>query len=198
MTPEFTKLLDEVRASFAAHQSLREFCDFPADLSEQPVEPYFIPAARLMEEDGDLFSPDHTALRDAVIAASPVAQWRETYSGTRIAELFRERFACYCFIGNGGPYTAPDMGAYFVYMPAGLYYPFHHHPAEELYFIIAGEAEFMLEGSAPKTLGPGEHVFHPSMRPHATQTHDHPFLALVLWRGDMSVTPVLTNPEDEP
>ena len=59
------------------------------------------------------------------------------------------------------------------------------------------EAAFMLEGNETKTLGPGESVCHPSNHPHATQTEDHPFLALVLWRGDVSVRPVLTYPEGD-
>ncbi len=198
MTGSFDHLLEEVRKVFVDSDALREFCELPVDLTPQPVKPYYIPAATLFENDNDLFSNGFSALRDTVVATSGDAHWRETYSGTRIAELFRERFACFCLVGDGGPYTSDEMGAYFVYMPKGLYYPFHHHPAEELYFIIAGEAEFMIEGSEPKTLRSGDHVFHPSMRPHATQTHDHPFLSLVLWRGDMSVAPVLTNPEDGP
>ena len=32
------------------------------------------------------------------------------------------------------------MRAWVVYMPPNLYYPWHYHPAEELYFCIAGEA----------------------------------------------------------
>ena len=197
MTETFDKLLHEIRDVFETIDALNEFCALPQNLAKQSVSPHFIPAARLFENDTGLYSPDFTKLRDAIIKASSDAQWRETYKNTHIAELFREKFGCYCVIGEGGPFTSDEMGAYIVYMPKDLYYPFHHHPAEELYFIIAGEAEFLMEGKDPKRLGPGEHVFHPSNHPHATKTHDHPFLALVLWRGDMSVAPVLTNPKGD-
>lgn len=198
MRTAFNDLIAEVRKTFDATPALQQFCQLPDDLGVQEVEPFAIPAAQLMESDQGLSTERYKDLRDAFINASPNAHWRETYKGTRIADTFREKFGCYCLIGSGGPFTASEMGAYVVYMPKGFYYPFHHHPAEELYFVIAGEAEFLLEGHSPKTLGPGSHVFHPSNTPHATQTHDHPFMALVLWRGDMSVKPVLTNPETGP
>ena len=194
----FDTLLTEFRNLHAASPALSTFCSLPETVDRQEVTPHHIPAATLMKADGDLTATASTeALRDAFIAASDIAQWRETYKGTRIGADFMERFGCYCLIGGGGPFSAPDMGAYVVYMPPGLYYPYHHHPAEEIYYILAGEAEFMMESEQPKTLGPGEHVFHPSNRPHATQTHDRPFMALVLWRGDMATKPVLTYPEGE-
>jgi mannose-6-phosphate isomerase-like protein (cupin superfamily) len=193
--PAFDTLLAALRRTYAAAPVLHDFAPLPGHLPQQPVAPHHIPAATLMESDPGLFATDHAALRDAFIAASPLAAWRETYKGTRLEGDFLDKFGCYCLIGAGGPYAAPDMGAYVVYMPAGLYYPWHHHPAEELYFILAGEAEFLLEGHSPATLGPGDHVFHPSMRPHATETREHPFMALVLWRGDLATKPVLTHPD---
>ena len=191
----FDTLLRETRALFARTPALGDFCTLPDALATQPVTPHHIAAATLMERDPALTTtPALAPLRDAFIAASPHAHWRETYKGTRLGADFMDRFACYCLIGGGGAFLSDTMGAYVVYMPAGLYYPFHHHPAEELYFILAGQAEFLMDGAPAKTLAPGEAVFHPSMRPHATRTTDHPFMALVLWRGDMNTKPVLTYP----
>ena len=193
----FAACLSELRALFARMPALRDFADLPDRLDQQPVAPHYVAAASLMERDEGLFATGFEALRDAFIAASPHASWRETYKGSRLGADFMDRFACYCLIGEGGPYMTDHIGAYVVYMPAKLYYPYHHHPAEELYLILAGEAEFLLDGAPAKTLGPGDHVFHPSGRSHATQTHDHPMMALVLWRGKMDVSPELTYPDGE-
>lgn len=198
MNDVFETLLNEVRRLHENSDALQDFCDFPEQITRQTVAPFHTPAATLMQSDKGLFSDDYTQLRDAFIDATPNAHWRETYKGTHIADEFREKFGCYCLIGGGGPFSDDQMGAFVVYMPKGFYYPFHHHPAEEIYFVIAGEAEFLMQGKPPKTLGPGSHVFHPSNEPHATQTRDHPFMALVLWRGDMNVKPVLTNPVSGP
>lgn len=194
--PDFDTVLRALRHLHARNRALREFCPLPTALVEQPVTAHHIAAAGLMETDQALVTtPEFAPLRDAFIAASPVAQWRETYKGTRLDTDFMDRFACYCLIGAGGPFASSDIGAYVVYMPAGLYYPFHHHPAEELYFLLAGQADFLMKGQPTRTLGPGEYVFHPSNEPHATQTRAHPFMALVLWRGDLQTAPVLTHPE---
>ena len=191
--PEFSTLLDEIRKLYDNTPALQDFAPWPDDLRPQPLTPHYIPAADLMVNDSGLYSEGFAALRDAFIAASNVAQWRETYKYSGISNDFLDRFGCYSVIGGGGAYAADQLSAYVVYMPAGLHYPWHHHPAEEIYFILAGEAEFHLEGEPSKTLRPGDAVYHPSNRPHATDTHDHPFMALVLWRGDLNTRPVLSE-----
>ena len=194
--PAFHALLDAFRDLHAKEPALQEFCAFPQQIAEQPITARHLPPADLMTGDRNLTTTDACApMRDAFIAASPHAFWRETYKGTRLGADFMNRFACYCLMGQGGPFTAPEMQAYVVYMPAGLYYPFHHHPAEELYYILAGQAEFMLEGRASKTVTAGDAIFHPSNAPHATETHDHPVMALVLWRNNFETAPVLTYPD---
>lgn len=195
--PAFEHLLAELYRLYAHEPALAAFAALPAALMPQPITPVRIPPAALMESDPDLTTTAYAAIRDAFIAAGAVAQWRLTYQGSRLGADFMDRFGCYCLIGEGGPFTCDGLAAYVVYMPAGLYYPFHQHPAEEIYFILAGEAEFLMEGHPPRRLGPGDHVFHPSGRAHATRTHDRPFMALVLWRGDLETAPVLTYPEGE-
>ena len=80
----------------------------------------------------------------------------------------------------------------------GLFYPWHHHPAEELYVIIAGEAVFEAAGRPPRRLGPGYTAFHASNQPHAMTTEDKPVLAYVLWRGDLKTPPILTPENQQP
>ena len=49
-----------------------------------------------------------------------------------------------------------------LYAERGLFYPWHHHPAEELYVIIAGHAKFEAAGKKTRQLGPGDTIFHAS------------------------------------
>ena len=65
-----------------------------------------------------------------------------------------------------------------------------------MYLVIAGEAEFAIEGEASKTLRPGDTIYHRSNVPHALTTYDHPIMAYVLWRGDLKTKPVFTYPKD--
>ncbi|WP_120501991.1 dimethylsulfonioproprionate lyase family protein [Roseovarius sp. EL26] len=189
-------LLTETRATHARVPALQEFCALPEPVVEQPVTPHHIPAADLMIHDPNLHSNAFADFRDALINAAPLAQWRETYKGTGASADFLNRFACYEIIGIDAPFGATDIRAFVVYQPAGFHYPWHHHPAEEIYMVVAGEAEFHLEGENPQTLRPGDTAFHPSNAPHALITRDHPVMAYVLWRGDLNTKPVFTYPED--
>ena len=53
--------------------------------------------------------------------------------------------------------------------------------------MIAGQAEFHLDGQGAEVLSSGESSFHPANVPHALTSHDHPVLAYVIWRADFDV-----------
>lgn len=192
--PSFEYLLESAQKAHGANPTLFKFCHFPNDLRSIEVTPRHIPAADLLlqERGFDLNAPH--SLREASIAASSDARWRETYWETDIAQDFKDRFGCYCMIGEGGGWLSDQMSAYVVYMPAGLYYPWHQHPAEELYYIIGGEVEFMNEGLPTQTLRTGQSSFHAANKPHAMQTKEHPVMAYVLWRTALQTTPVWSDP----
>lgn len=186
-------LLSEARAFHVANPALKAFCPFPTDIHAQDVTAFDIPAADYLYREMALQSQNHAALRDAFIAAGPYAKWRETYKGTDIAQDFMDRFCCYCLIGQGGAFHSNHMAAWVVYMPRGLHYPYHHHPGEEMYAVIAGEAEFFREGETTEWLGEGATSQHASNQPHAMTTHDSPVMAYVVWRNGFATPPVLTE-----
>ena len=185
-------LLAEIRHVHATHPALKSFCAFPDDLEPLDVTPHITPPADLMAADPGLFAGDMAGLRDAFRAVGPVAHWRETYKHTTIGQDFLDRFGCYAVIGGGGRWISASMSSFVVYMPPGLDYPWHHHPAEEIYLVLAGEAQFQCEGSKPETLGPGQSSFHADNRPHAMATFAHPVMAYVVWRNHLGIKPVLT------
>jgi len=193
--PAFEHLLKQVQLAHDEHPDLGEFCAFPDDLTPSEYSRFHVPAADLMRRDTGLFSNDLAGLRDAFVAAGPMAQWRETYKATNIGQDFLNRFGCYALIGAGGPWISARMSGFVVYMPASLHYPWHHHPAEEMYLVLGGVAEFLREGEAPETLAAGDTSFHASNQPHSMTTHEHPVIAYVVWRNHLRTTPVLTERE---
>ncbi|RKF16716.1 cupin domain-containing protein [Roseovarius spongiae] len=189
-------LRDELIALHARTPALGAFCALPDPLCEQALVPYVSPAAALMQADPGGTTAAFERLRDALVAATPDVRWRETYKDTDIGEDFVSKFACYQLIGPAeAPFNAPDMRSFVVWTPPGLHYPWHHHPAEEIYVVLAGEAEFAVHGAPSRTLRPGDHVLHASMQPHAMTTRDSPVMAYVAWRGDLTTPPVFTLPE---
>lgn len=191
----FERALLKVKNAYEAQPEMMAFHPFPEpeELTWNPLEPYYINPATLFAEDQSLQTEDFAAVRDALIAVKDVAMWRETYKDTDIGDEFLNRFGCYELFGWDGHFTCQSTRGFIVYSPGELYYPWHHHPAEEMYFILAGEAEFATEGNAPKMLKPGDTVFHAENLPHNMQTREKGVLAWVQWRGEMSIAPVLTD-----
>ena len=68
----------------------------------------------------------------------------------------------------------------------------HHHPAEEMYLCLAGEAVFRRENSPDIRLGSGGIIEHSANQPHSMETLEHPIMAYVVWRNEFGTKPVLT------
>lgn len=188
----FQRLLDEARLTHRTIAALRDFAEFPDDLADTTMEKYLVPSAGLMASDKALAKAVTTPFAQAALDAGADAHWRETYKGTDIGADFMARFGSYALIGPNAPWISRTMAGFIVYMPTHLCYPRHEHPAEELYFILAGSAEFSADGSAPKFVRAGGAVFHHSGVPHATATHNEPLLAYVIWRNNLDTPPVLS------
>ena len=191
----FETALSEVRRFYEASPELVQFNPFPddTDLNYRELDPYYINPATLFSEDESLVDGKFPAVRDALLALKDHAFWRETYKDTNIGDAFLNRFGCYELFGLEGHFDCRKTRGFMVYSTGDLYYPWHHHPAEEMYFILAGEAEFATEGNTPKMLKPGDHVFHAENQPHNMQTYEKGVLAWVQWRGDLTTAPVLTD-----
>ncbi len=60
------------------------------------------------------------------------------------------------------------------------------HPAEEIYIMLAGQADWK-RGSDPYTPHVcGDRSYHPSMLEHANRTRDCGFMSVYVWHGDIS------------
>ena len=191
------EIWDEILIGLAqAHgslPSLTDFAGFPTDVTAQDVAAFHIPASDLMSAETGLGAGQFPDLVSALMEAAPLAQWRETYKDTDIGQDFMDRFGCYCLIGDGGAFSSAQLWAWVVYMPPHLHYPWHHHPGEEIYLVLAGEADFHREGEASENLCAGDTSYHASNQPHAMTTTDHPVMALVMWRNGFETAPVLTQ-----
>jgi mannose-6-phosphate isomerase-like protein (cupin superfamily) len=190
----YLDLLDQTQRAYLAHPETRRFAPFPDDVTRQEITPYPCPCGAVFAAETNLTSDRYPDLQAAISAAGPIARWRETYKGTNIGDAFLSQFGCYSIIGAGGPFMSDTLWSWMVYMPRGLDYPFHNHPAEEMYLVVSGQAIFRREGMADEVLVEGDTVFHASNQPHAMETTDSPVLCLVFWRDGFETAPVLTDP----
>ena len=196
-TKAFQALLGEVRALHAASADLRAFCPFPTDITKRPLVPRPLPALALLQAEQGLHTTQWSKLRDAFVACGPDAHWRDTYRDTDVGQDFMDRYGCFCLIGRDAPFFSRQMWAWMVYLPAGLWYPWHQHPGEELYVVLAGAAEFLRAGSAPEVLRESQCRLHGANQPHALRTHESPVMALAVWRNGLGIRPTWSAAQAE-
>ena len=148
------------------------------------------------------------ALVDALLAATPHAEWRTTYTADQVGIDFVNRYGFIELYGPEGHYVSEQSRAFIGYWGNQLYYPPHSHEAEELYYIVAGEALFAVDDDAVQSSAlqnsalrnpalrnpalrnrdsqlrsPEDSQTHSTCQPHSMTTQDSAVLCLVLWRG---------------
>ena len=192
----YQTLLRTTQDAYAGNAEMTGFTPFPDDIVRQAVTPFHSTCCDVFCEDKKLVSQKYPALQDALRAASDAVHWRQTYKDTDIGDDFMDQFACYCIIGENAPFMSAAIRLFMVYMPPHFYYPWHHHPAEEMYVVVSGTGVFKRKDCPDERLTEGETSFHQSNQPHAMETLDDPVLCLVAWRDDFETPPVLTPPSD--
>jgi mannose-6-phosphate isomerase-like protein (cupin superfamily) len=189
----FDEALAVAQKLHADHPALAAFVDWDPNVVWADLPPAPQAAAQALAGDARLVNGPQIAGRAAFTALGPVASWLRSYTDDQIFPGFNARFGSYPLVGPHAHFRAQGFAAYVLYSDAALWYPWHDHPAEEIYLVIAGEAEFMVDGETSRILGPGETCFHASNQSHAMQTHDSPVMAMVLWRGNLETRPRLTT-----
>ncbi|MDJ0614518.1 MAG: dimethylsulfonioproprionate lyase family protein [Rhizobiaceae bacterium] len=71
-------------------------------------------------------------------------------------------------------------------MLAGHEYGIRTHLAEEVFVMLAGEADWKTGTAEYKPLRAGARSWHPSMKPHANRTRHSAFMSVYIWQGDVS------------
>ena len=188
----FQTLLRTMQSAYSTNTEMMGFAPFPNDIIRQDVIPYHCDCSAYFQSDIRLISKNYSELQNAISTASKLVHWRETYKGSDIGNYFMDRFGCYCILGENAPFSSDVLRLFMVYMPSGLYYPWHHHPAEEMYMVVSGGAIFKQSDCPDKLLSEGEVAFHASNQPHAMETTEDPVLCLVAWRDNFQTPPVLT------
>ena len=105
------------------------------------------------------------------------------YSEEQVGQHFLDNFGYFELVGPQGNFHSTTISAFLIYFGPGLHYRRHWHDPEEVYYVIAGEGEFQVDGEDWTLLKPGDTRFHAANQPHQTRTGQSPLLCLVLWRG---------------
>ena len=187
-------LLDEAKGLHRDIPELAAFCEFPDPVSGQACLAKHDPLCdAMLGQTGLATLPALQAFHARAMAAARSAQWRDTYRDTPFGETLHAHFGSFEVVGRDTVLGAEGMRSFLVYQAPGFHYPLHHHPAEEIYLVLAGSGEFHLQGKTPRNLGAGGIAHHPVNAPHALTTHEFPLIAYVVWKGDIEKKPVWTE-----
>ena len=114
---------------------------------------------------------------------APHVNWNNGYSEDQTSKEFLDKYGFFELIGPTGHFVTTDMALYVNYLDKNSYYPWHNHEAEELYFIVSGEAKFESESEKPKILKSTDIRFHKSYEAHRITTTNKNILSFVIWKN---------------
>ena len=202
MTSSFNKdyqaLLEASEVAYNLIDEMRDFAPFPDDIAAQEMAKRGHLASELLQQETSFQSRQFAELAELIQKTAPAMCWRDIYTPpphakNKDAYEFSNRLGCYSLIGKDAPYASDALRLFVVYMPANLHYPWHTHPAEEIYLVISGSAIFKRQNQTDEHLQEGQTMFHQSQQPHAIITKDEPMLSLVAWRNHLDSPPILVD-----
>jgi dimethylpropiothetin dethiomethylase len=143
------------------------------------------PATRFLAEAVPLTAhPESAALAAALFGAAGTLAWQPAYPelghDPRYAD-FRAGYAYAELAGPRGPVVTPDLAAFVTIQAPGVTYPAHAHRAFEVYYVVAGRAEWRRGEEDWSLREPGTFVVHRSGQAHAMRTGAEPLLAAAVW-----------------
>lgn len=142
---------------------------------------YFEPALTISQSEDGL----HGALVEAGQQLAGGLAWQNKYAFKPELRRLFERFAFCDVIGPGKSLHSEQVTLGFVLLGPETSYPFHEHPAGELYYVLGGNAEWAVDFGPFATRAPGAFLLHEPNQPHAMRTHAEPLLAISAWTGNI-------------
>lgn len=130
-------------------------------------------------------SPLFAALATASRSLAEQAVWRNKYCRVPGREALFENFAFCDFIGPDGWRHSERVTLGLTMLGPHVDYPFHQHPARELYLLLSGASDWGVDFQPLRARNPGDWILHREMQPHAMRSRDAPMLAVSAWRGDI-------------
>ncbi len=136
-----------------------------------------------------------SAIADAFAAVEPRSDWLQNpnYSVATLGPGYVDRYGYVELIGPGRPVESADLLVGLLLLGPEMHYPDHAHPAEEIYHVVAGHADWWREGEGWRRKPPGSVIHHAPMMRHAMRTKDEPLLALYCWTGDVKTYATMTE-----
>jgi mannose-6-phosphate isomerase-like protein (cupin superfamily) len=113
------------------------------------------------------------------------------YSALSMGQTF-DNYAYVELAGPGRRFDSADIRLGFLLLGPCSHYPDHRHPAEEVYHVVSGTAEWWREDTGWTEQRAGALIHHAPHIRHAVRTDEEPLLALYCWAGEIDTHATLT------
>lgn len=156
--------------------------------------PRSVPAAALVAGLAGMATPRTAPIVAQFAALAPEADWQQNpnYNIENSGRRFMENYGYVEFLGPGRRYERPELRVGLLLLGPGIAYADHHHPAEEVYHVLAGRGRWWRQGEDWQERPVGAAIHHAPWVRHAMATEDAPMLALYCWGGDIVPHATLT------
>ena len=186
------RLLDAILEFVARHPdpAVERFKEGVANWGSEwrPVAAQHLPAADTLGRTVAL-ADDHTRPLVALFEAEKgTRKWEQSYSKTDgvVGDDMLSGYGFAEVIGKLGPFVSERVRSGIGVWGPGIDYPAHQHAAEEVYIVLAGSAEFMLDDGPNQARQAGDVVHVRSMRRHGFRTTGDPLVVFYIWQdGDL-------------
>lgn len=132
------------------------------------------------------------AVLEEFLSLAPALPWIQTagYRGV-LSQVFHDNYGYVQLIGPKSIVEHRSVRVGIAVWGPNLHYPSHHHEAEELYHVLAGQPSFSSEGVFRITK-PGDAVHHEPWQPHQQDFGATPTVLLYCWAGAVVADATLT------
>ena len=180
--PKMYQVLEQAKVMWEANSELINFCQIEGSLRSNNLRPTTTIGSSLVTKANYHASKETEPLIRAIKKYANEASWLQTYSTSEVGEDFSNRHCYFELIGPKGHFYAEKMRVFICYWGEYLNYKWHSHEAEEMYYVLGGQATFRTV-NVEKVLKAGDTQFHKSWESHSMDTLEEPILAFILWRG---------------
>ena len=138
----FENTKNEVEKLWYNNNTLSNFVKFPKNLSLINFSRNKIPVTEKLFNWNSNLESNLKELHILISSISPYVNWEQGYEENDVGKDFLNKYGFFELIGPSGHFKTTEMALYVNYLCKNAYYPWHNHDAEELYFIVSGEAKF--------------------------------------------------------
>ena len=192
----FIQTKNEIEKLWSDNKKLSDFVGWPKNLvlKEKNNNKINVTEKLSIWKSSDNHQVDK--IHNLISDLSPEAYWENGYSENEVNREFLSKYGFFELIGPTGHFLTSEMALYVNFLDKNSYYPLHNHEAEELYFVVSGEAKFESENEQSKILKSTDTRFHKSYQAHSITTFDKKILSFVIWKNKFENVSKIVDPNN--